>query len=406
MAKGEEGCRFSTITKKLTNKLHTQYDYIIAGAGCAGLSLLMRMLEDPFFQHRKILLVDKTPKNTNDRTWCFWEKNEGYFDEIVLHKWKNLHFKSPLFSKILPISPYEYKMIRGEDFYNFCFSKITASTNVQVVYGAIAKVQNVQDGAIAVVGDNTYKASYIFTSILSEPIPKDDAKILNLLQHFKGWVIETENQFFDIDTATFMDFTVPQTNGTTFVYVLPITNRKALVEYTLFTEKLLTEAEYNEALKAYISKELRIEKYTVVESEFGIIPMTNFTFSLGENNIVNIGTVSGKTKASSGYTFQFIQKHSQAIIRQLKQGKDPKIEASFWDKRFALYDATLLHVIHQKKWTGAPLFGTFFKRNSTKNIFAFLDNESSIWQELSILNSMPMHIFLPSALKEMIKKIR
>jgi lycopene beta-cyclase len=30
------------------------YDYIITGAGCAGLSLLMRMMEDPFFLRKNI----------------------------------------------------------------------------------------------------------------------------------------------------------------------------------------------------------------------------------------------------------------------------------------------------------------------------------------------------------------
>jgi len=31
------------------------FDYIITGAGCAGLSLLMRMMEDPFFRIKNIV---------------------------------------------------------------------------------------------------------------------------------------------------------------------------------------------------------------------------------------------------------------------------------------------------------------------------------------------------------------
>ena len=65
-----------------------KYDIIIAGSGCAGLSLLYRILKDPVLKTKKILVVDKGEKNTNDRIWCytndtgkvfkkpkFWKKN-------------------------------------------------------------------------------------------------------------------------------------------------------------------------------------------------------------------------------------------------------------------------------------------------------------------------------------------
>ena len=55
----------------------TQYDYIIAGAGCAGLSLAVHMIHSGKFSDKKILIVDKDDKQKNDRTWCFWEKEPG-----------------------------------------------------------------------------------------------------------------------------------------------------------------------------------------------------------------------------------------------------------------------------------------------------------------------------------------
>ena len=54
-----------------------KYDFIIAGAGCAGLSLLYRILQEPALQNKSVLIIDKDTKNSNDRTWCFWEKNSG-----------------------------------------------------------------------------------------------------------------------------------------------------------------------------------------------------------------------------------------------------------------------------------------------------------------------------------------
>ena len=70
-----------------------------------------------------------------------------------------------------------------------------------------------------------------------------------LLQHFKGWYIETKQACFQPDSATLMDFRAEQNRGTAFFYVLPFSATKALVEYTLFSPNLLAENEYDEALK-------------------------------------------------------------------------------------------------------------------------------------------------------------
>ena len=82
------------------------YDYIIAGSGCAGLSLLYRLLKDPNLKSKKILVIDRTEKNTNDRTWCFWEKETGIFQSIVTHEWKTLEFKCADFTRQFDLENY------------------------------------------------------------------------------------------------------------------------------------------------------------------------------------------------------------------------------------------------------------------------------------------------------------
>ena len=76
-------------------------DYIVTGAGCAGLSLLMHLIHSGRFQDKKILLIDKDAKQSNDRTWCFWEEEEGLFEPIVYQQWQKLWFQSYGFSKEL-----------------------------------------------------------------------------------------------------------------------------------------------------------------------------------------------------------------------------------------------------------------------------------------------------------------
>ncbi|MBL0269420.1 MAG: hypothetical protein IPP99_12345 [Chitinophagaceae bacterium] len=101
-----------------------QYDYIIAGAGCAGLSLAVHLIQSGQFSDKKILIADRDRKEQNDRTWSFWETKTGIFEPIVYRSWSKTWFHSKQFSRLLDLSPATYKMIRGVDFYAYCLDLI------------------------------------------------------------------------------------------------------------------------------------------------------------------------------------------------------------------------------------------------------------------------------------------
>lgn len=388
--------------------MQKQYDYIIAGAGCAGMSLLMRMVVDPFFASKKILVVDADAKQQNDRTWCFWETQPDLFEPIVHHQWKKLDFYSNLYSSELSIDPYSYKMIKGIDFYNYVKTKAALSPNIEWRKATVKKlVDTIFEFAgtndlagIELIDGETIYAEYVFSSILFEPI-KTAAHEYHFLQHFKGWEIKTATDCFDSSKAVFMDFRVSQEHGTTFMYVLPTSANTALIEYTLFTEELLEDELYNIALRKYISEHLQINDYQILHKEKGVIPMTtkNFPYAKGRN--IYIGIAGGQAKASSGYAFKFIQKRTAALIDAIKNDTDLSFGKSLKDSIGHLYDAVLLNVLHNRKMPGDEIFAAIFKGNKASNVLAFLDNESSILTDLKIMNSVPTGIFLPAALREM-----
>lgn len=378
------------------------YDYIIAGAGCAGLSLLMRMMEDLFFVDKKILIIDRVQKNTNDRTWCFWEKNSGLFESIVYHQWKHVNFYSKeLFAK-LDLQPYQYKMIRGIDLYQIVLNKAAGFSNIEFRYEDVLSINTTATKAILQLKNESLTADYIFNSILFEKDAKASTKkTYHLLQHFKGWVIETDNAAFDPHVATLMDFRVSQDNGTAFFYVMPTSATSALIEYTLFTDKLLLESDYDAALQYYIGEYLFINQYQIQHSEFGVIPMTNQTFPLQDQRIVQMGVAGGQVKGSSGYAFQFIQKRTGGIIEGLKKRESAFNSVSFHQKKGNLYDAILLNVLHHHKMQGYQIFESIFSKTKTETVLRFLDNESSLIEDLQIMNTVPTNIFLPAALQEL-----
>jgi len=359
----------------------------------------MRMIRSGKFNDKKFLLIDKESKTKNDRTWCFWEKENGFFEEIVYKKWDKLSFLSDEFSNTMDISPYQYKMIRGIDFYNYCFGEINKQSNIQVFYGE-AKVEHGENDSSVYINDQQLSIAdaIVFNSFADSTFKND--KEISLLQHFKGWMIETASNAFDPNKATFMDFRVDQSKGTTFAYVLPFSENRALVEYTLFTENILEDEEYEKELKNYIDVFLNIKEYNITDKEFGIIPMTTRSFDFFKNSIYNIGTVGGQTKGSSGYTFQFIQKQSDLMLRSLIDNKSLR-DINSASKRFHFYDKVLLNVLQNKKITGKEIFTTMFKKNKPQQVLKFLDNESTVSEELKIISTLPTLPFLKAALNQL-----
>ena len=380
-----------------------KYDFIIAGAGCAGLSLLYRVLLEPTLQNKSILIIDKNTKNSNDRTWCFWEKKPGLFEAIVHAKWNSLEFLSTGFEEELDLGAYTYKMIQGIDFYNFTLNLAKKFSTVTFLQESIVAITSEEDHASVKTTENTYSGNFVFnsTGLFNPEISEKNS----LLQHFKGWVIKTETPFFNPEIGRLMDFRVSQTNGTTFMYVLPTSATEALIEYTLFTPTVLEKETYDTALKKYIKEELKIENYRISHEEFGVIPMSLATFKKNPNkNIINIGTAGGFTKASSGYTFQFIQKDVSEIVAHLKLGKNLNIDTSFENKLYNWYDRTLIDVLLSEKMTGKEIFTEIFKKNTPEKILAFLGNESTLLEDITIMTSLPIKPFLTSGLQQLLKK--
>lgn len=380
------------------------YDYIIIGAGCAGLSLLMRMLDDKSFSIKKVLLIDRIQKNSNDRTWCFWEKEKGYFEDIVCRKWDTLFFKDDEGAKKLDMGAYQYKMIKGSDFYQYCFNRIRQYPNIDCLYENVIDIsRNDKTVIITTQKENiVVEAPLVFSSVFKKPVVNKNDHYL--LQHFKGWLIKTTDNRFNVKEAVLMDFFIDQKkHPAAFMYMLPLAADKALIEYTVFSSEILPQQEYDDQLKLYIEKSLQIKEYAITHTEYGEIPMTNHSFPFYKNGIYYIGTAGGQTKASTGYTFRFIQKQSEEVAGLILNNDLPEKKAF---SRFSLYDSILLRVLSKEVLGGKEIFSRLFKRIPARLLFKFLDNETSLQEELSILNAMPYAIFLPAAFKEAFKLVK
>ena len=376
------------------------HDYIITGSGASGLMLAYRMAKDSFFDNASILIIDKEKKTSNDRTWCFWENDKGEWDDLVHKSWNKILFDSHSYKKSIPLQSYTYKMIRSAKFYEKLWNFIDSKNNISFIKANVTSILDTAEGALVETSTGRYRAVKLLNSIDLDQKYTRQEEYPVLLQHFTGWFIETKKNVFDDSVATFMDFTVDQKMNTRFMYVLPVSANKALFEYTLFSKDVLTKEEYELELQKYLEVN-SISEYTIIEKEKGIIPMTSFKFwQDNSKNILNIGTVGGWTKASTGYTFKNTSKKTIQLIAFLKTEND---FTNFRKKtRFWFYDLLMLDVLANHNHLGSNLFSKLFQRNSLKNVFRFLDEETSFIEDLRIMLSMPPLRFITALFRRVL----
>ena len=375
------------------------YDYIITGAGAAGLMLAYRLANDSFFDQKSILILDSIERIADDKTWSFWEDGQGEWDNLVSKSWNSVVFANSISKLKIPLDSYRYKMIHSKDFYQEVWSVIRSKSNIKFLKQEIVKLVSNNKYVEVYTNKSKFKASKVFNSIPKSENYTKQNKYPVLKQNFVGWFVKSDSCCFDSSTATFMDFDIPQEGNTRFMYILPFTNNEALVEYTLFSKKLLAYSSYESAIKAYLGQK-GITNYEILRKEQGAIPMTSYPFSThNESNILNIGTNGGWTKSSTGYTFNNCSKKTRDLISYIKRNSDlSKFEKK---SRFYFYDMLFLDVLTTKNHLGSELFSQLFNRVDIKTIFRFLDDSSSLIEDIKIITSFPKKIFLKALIKRL-----
>jgi lycopene beta-cyclase len=374
------------------------YDYIVSGFGCAGMSLLYHIMSSKL-NNKSILVIDSSDKAENDRTWCYWAEKtlDIHPKNTPIISWDNIGISIGDQMVKKSLGSMKYFHIKSSDFYQEILTQIKNFPNIHFLQDSVISIEDNQENGIKVLTENngSISAKKVFNSIPETKSINSNRKILK--QIFVGWKIKTQKARFDTDTAVMMDFDEKVASNTAFFYILPFSETEALLEYTVFSTDTVELASMEAQIKKYITENLGEEAYEVTFREQGSIPMTTFDFGKpATENIILLGTLAGCSKPSTGYTFHNIQKHCQAIVASLENNIDSK--NLIWQRkaRFNFYDNIILNIA--KKWPKAlPLvFVNLFQVNSGPAVLSFLNEETSLFQELNLLVRLKFPIFIKS----------
>jgi len=353
-----------------------EFDYIIIGGGCAGLSLAYELEIHNKLDNKTLAIIEPRPEYKKDKTWSFWKVAPHNFNDCIKKNWQNFSINVPNKTKHLACSTYPYQSIDSGLFYEKITNKLKKNKNIDF-YKDIKEI--------------SLENSFIFDSV---PSFKTDNN--NLWQHFCGIEIETKNNFFDDEIINLMDFDCEQRGSVHFFYTLPYAKNKALIETTwLSNMNDNSQKDYDVQIKGYIEKHLKLKDYKITYKEEGAIPLF-YPSNSQDINKINIGTAGGMTRLSTGYTFLNIQEHSSYIrknIRKIQNTKKYEIK-----KKYQFLDKIFLRVLNGHPEKMPDVFFQIFN-NSPENVIKFLSNKSNVLQDLSIILKMPKWVFIKAFLK-------
>ena len=348
-----------------------EFDYVIIGGGCAGLSLAYELEVHEKLKDKTLAIIEHRSEYKRDKTWSFWKVVPHNFDDCVKKNWKNFTINISNKTNHLECKDYPYQSIDSGLFYEKINNKLKENKNISF-FKDISKI-------------NT-KNSFIFNSV-----PEIKKNHNNLWQHFCGVEIKTKNNFFDEEIFNLMDFDCEQRESVHFFYTLPYSKNKALIETTWLSKMNdNSQKDYDNQIKEYIEKNLKIKNYEITYKEEGAIPLF-YPLYKREGNKLNIGTAGGMTRLSTGYTFLNIQEHSKYLRENIENISNSKrFEIS---KKYQFLDDIFLRVLNKHPEKMSNIFFNMFK-TSPKTVIKFLSNKSNFFEDLKIILKMPKWIFI------------
>jgi lycopene beta-cyclase len=208
--------------------------------------------------------------------------------------------------------------------------------------------------------------------------------------------VRTERPVFDPDTPTFFDFRTSQAHGSALLYVLPLSATEALVEHTAFAapeDGSPDIAAQRAALAEYVGEVLGADANLVLHEEAAVLPLSVGTAQRRRGSVLTIGTKAGMLKASTGYSYQRVQRDSAAIVRSLVEHGHP-FDLPTRRGRHRVFDGALLDVVTRDPKQLERAFGALFRGSSAEPALRFLDEQTSVARESRLFAGMPAPVYL------------
>jgi lycopene beta-cyclase len=363
-----------------------KFDIGIIGAGLSGLTLGNSLLSKKI---KNFILIEKNTHLKNDKTYSFWS-GPGLFDikksfSVKPKKeWSQIEIKVKNKSYKIDLGSYRYACYNSESILDELYKKITKE-GIKVERGhSINHVKKNQDGWEIKLKN---KKILLKNVIDSRPNKIFDDKYPSLKQVFVGSEIISNQNIFDENVVTLMDFSESNKN-VIFTYILPFSKNKALIETTFFSSKI----NFKQVGKIH---DLTLKKFDIKEitrTEQAVLPMSPYIDRKMEEQYFRIGNFGGASRPASGYAFTRIALWAD----QIKTKKEFCYDMIHHKENYLTnwLDKIFLSVLRSNPEKAPEIFKVFFTKVPISSVIRFLSDQSRLVDYFVIILKLPKLVML------------
>lgn len=372
----------------------SEFDLLILGGGCAGLSLA-RELAVFGAACPTTCIIEQRAHYENDRTWCFWGTADAQGADLIAHEWDRVELRHRGKTVDFDCAAHPYRMIQGDRFYADAFAKLSCAPRITTEKAVrVLSAPECSGGVWRVETDAGMRCARRLVDTRPQPGPAQRAVAPVLWQSFLGQEIVCSAPVFDAGIVTLMDFIDGDADRVVFCYVLPLTAHRALVELTVFAKDPVPLPELRVQLQQQLQIRTRRHDFTIERTEQGFLPMgLPLDTTPARHDYLQAGLMHGAARASSGYAFQRIQKWATSCARQIVASAP--MDRHLPDPAFMRgMDRLFLSLLRHQPHCAPTLFLPIFDRCNPGALIRFLSDGASVRDALKVVLSLPALPFI------------
>ena len=376
--------------------MHLDADVIVVGAGLAGLSVALELTQRSAGS-RSVLVIDARPQAADDRIWCRFDIDPHLFPEAEVQRWSAIEYgdRHGLHTRTLDAP---YVRICAATLHASAAARLGQFKGTQMRWGvAVEEISGGAERASVHCADSTLSARYVI-----DTRPKPVASILR--QRFEGLRIEVPDDTFDPACATLMDFAEPDSRGAHFMYLLPSSQRSALIEDTWFAPESAALPAAEPAIRQYLAQRFGITEFLIVGNERGDLPMGSLR--LGPRQVAErhlaLGVGAGDIRDATGYAYTAIGRTARAMATWLldalnTQRAAPVPPMRAFSRSVGAMDRLFLKALARQPEDAQRWFCALFARVPSPTLERFLHDGGSWRDRARVIGALPARPFLRAA---------
>ncbi|MEO0492993.1 MAG: lycopene cyclase family protein [Actinomycetota bacterium] len=364
----------------------TPVDLVVLGGGCAGLSLAARLAD--LAAPPTVRVLEARTEYANDRTWSFWAPREHEWSDIASHRWDTWRFSTPQTTALhRPTADVSYHALAADRFAEAMRKRIDQHDNVELVLGTTVDSVTRERSAYRVATDGGDLLAHHVVD--TRPTPAAPSAYG---QRFVGHEVEFSADRFDPAEAGLMLDMQADDLGFRFTYVLPFSERHALIEETRFG-RVGSTARLEHDLDVSVEQIADGADVQMLRREGGFLPMTTAAPPAATDGVITAGIRAGAARASTGYAFLRIQRWAHLNAARLAAGDVPISHPAepTWRR---LVDGLFLQVLDQRPELAPEIFSALGERLRPETLARFLSDDARLVDFAHVVQALPKLPFL------------